>query len=170
MKTLLILCQTIESKSIREKTIEFLTTKVPPYFTTVPASSSGKYHPKYCLGDGGLLRYTVAATKILNHMLNLDFAKTTFTALQRDKMRSAIILHDTFKQGRSTEGHTVKNHEVIAADEFNAFLGQSSSDIGTLMIAHMGEWGAEKPKNLAEYLVHLADYLASRKEIEVGQC
>jgi hypothetical protein len=100
-------------------------------------------------------------------MLNLDYAKSEFSPLQRDKMRAAVILHDTFKQGLSSEGHTVKNHEVIASEEFNAFLGVEYSDIGQLMKCHMGEWGAERPKTSAEYLVHLADYLASRKDIEV---
>jgi hypothetical protein len=169
MKALLTLLPTIESLAIRSKVEEFLTTKVQAYFTVVPASSSGRYHPKYCLGDGGLLRHTIAATKILNHMLALEFAQKIFTALQRDKMRAAIILHDTFKQGDGVSGKTVKNHELIAADEFNKFLGVPQSHIGQLMKTHMGQWGAQHPKNAAEYFVHLADYLASRKDIEVIQ-
>ena len=31
---------------------------LPDYFFEVPASSTGKYHPSYSLGEGGLLRHT----------------------------------------------------------------------------------------------------------------
>lgn len=36
-------------------------TCVPMDFFTQPASSSGKYHPSYALGVGGLVRHTKAA-------------------------------------------------------------------------------------------------------------
>lgn len=41
-----------------EKIAKFATycvNNLPDYFFTVPASSSGKYHPSYALGDGGLV-------------------------------------------------------------------------------------------------------------------
>ena len=31
---------------------------LPDYFFNVPASSTGKYHPEFSLGDGGLVRHT----------------------------------------------------------------------------------------------------------------
>jgi len=167
MQRLLALCETIENPAIKEKVIEFLGTKIPPYFKTIPASSSGKYHPNYCLGEGGCLRHTIAAVKLLNHMLSLAMMQKSCTPLQRDKMRAAMIMHDTFKQGDGIEGHTVQGHEIIAADAFNAFMGSPSTDIGTLISTHMGQWGERKPANLQEFFVHLADYLASRKDIEV---
>ena len=46
-----------------EKIAKFATycvNNLPAYFFTVPASSSGKYHPSYALGDGGLVRHTKA--------------------------------------------------------------------------------------------------------------
>ena len=43
----------IEDKYIRETT-EKIITELPDYFFRTAASSTGKYHPKYALGDGGL--------------------------------------------------------------------------------------------------------------------
>ena len=34
---------------------------LPDYFFKVAASSTGKYHPAFSLGDGGLLRHTKVA-------------------------------------------------------------------------------------------------------------
>ena len=36
--------------------IVFLINKLPDYFFEIPASSTGKYHPEFTLGDGGLVR------------------------------------------------------------------------------------------------------------------
>ena len=43
--------------------------KLPDYFFLVPASSTGKYHPDYALGEGGLLRHTKAAVRIAHELL-----------------------------------------------------------------------------------------------------
>ena len=164
---LVSLTDNIKNPKIREFTVEFLKA-APEYFKHVPASSGGRYHPSYCLGEGGLVRHTIAATKILEYILSLDYMKQTFTVLQRDKMISAIMTHDSYKQGLGDTGHTVKEHEVIAKDKINEFLGVEYSHIGQLVLTHMGEWSNNPPKNLAEFLVHLSDYIASRKDIEVN--
>lgn len=52
----------IKNENIRNFVKEFLNT-VPDYFFTVAASSTGKYHPNYALGEGGLVRHTKAATR-----------------------------------------------------------------------------------------------------------
>lgn len=163
--TLVSLTSSIVNPQIREFTKSFLLDS-PGYFRTVPASSSGKYHPKYCLGEGGLVKHTIAATKILKYIIGLKYFNGTLTANDKDRMLSAVILHDTRKQGNS-EGHTVKEHEVIAKNAIDETLGIPQSRIGRLVETHMGEWGTEEPKTIQEFLVHLADYLASRKEIEV---
>ena len=43
---------------------------LPEYFFEVPASSTGKYHPEYALGDGGLLRHSKAAMRIGYELLS----------------------------------------------------------------------------------------------------
>ena len=39
---------------------------LPDYFFEIPASSTGKYHPSYALGTGGLVRHTKAAVLFCN--------------------------------------------------------------------------------------------------------
>ena len=36
---------------------------LPDYFFEVPASSTGKYHPSFALGSGGLVRHTKVAVR-----------------------------------------------------------------------------------------------------------
>ena len=43
---------------------------LPNYFFEVPASSTGKYHPEFALGDGGLIRHTKVAVRIAYELLN----------------------------------------------------------------------------------------------------
>ena len=46
------------------KACEVMIEKLPDYFFEIPASSTGKYHPEYATGKGGLLRHTKAAVRI----------------------------------------------------------------------------------------------------------
>ena len=55
---------TIESEDIR-KFAERCIETIPDYFWNVGASSTGKYHPQYALGDLGLARHTMCFGKIL---------------------------------------------------------------------------------------------------------
>lgn len=165
-ETLIELTKTsIRTKAVRDVVLTFME-NTPVYFRTAPASFTGKYHPAYTLGEGGLARHTIAALKILNHMLAVEWAKKAFSQLHMDKMRAAIIIHDTRKQGDTGEDREAyKIHELLAADAFEKAAGAKNTDIGRMVRCHMGEWGAQHPEKLDEYLVHLADYLASRKDV-----
>ena len=50
-----------ELNYIKDANIKLFASKVveilPSYFFTIAASSTGKYHPQYALGEGGLLRH-----------------------------------------------------------------------------------------------------------------
>ena len=157
----------IKTEVIREFVVEFIKTKVPSYFYTIAASSTGKYHPEYALGEGGCARHVIAATLILRDLLALDCWKGQFTQIQTDQMFAAVILHDCFKRGLQEEEHTTSDHEIIARDEINKFLQKEETVIGKLVSTHMGQWGKVKPTTTQEMLVHTADYLASRKHIEI---
>ena len=158
---LLRLTSVISSEKIREETRAALLS-APKYFRRVPASSSGKYHPKYALGRGGLVRHTIAVVKIADHMCNLEFRRVD--AATRDKILAACFLHDTRKQGMTDadSGHTVKDHAKLASETIE------DQDISRMVLSHMGQWGRNKPGNMPQFIVHLADYLGSRKTIEVS--
>ena len=42
---------------------------MPEYVWTIPASSSGKYHPESDLGTGGLIRHMMSVAKIADEIL-----------------------------------------------------------------------------------------------------
>ena len=46
------------------KDLKYLIELLPDYFFEIPASSTGKYHPSYALGEHGLIRHTKAAVRI----------------------------------------------------------------------------------------------------------
>lgn len=154
---------------------------VPPYFAKIPASSTGKYHPTYALGEGGLVRHTKAAVQIAEMLLQLE--QNSDLAKYHDEIISALIIHDTYKQGDGSTGHTVFEHPNIASDKFIEFMAEHKSPcrisqiqcIRLLVRSHMGQWNTskyssvrlEKPITKEQQFVHMCDYLASRKNIIV---
>lgn len=175
----------IKDKTLADNVRLFLDEVVPEYFFQIPASSSGKYHPWYSLGYGGLVRHTKAAVKIAADLLGLE----QNLAMDADAIIAALILHDTFKQGREESGHTIGNHPREAAMALTDWAIQSLpveqhsmfSKICSLIVSHMGEWNTyhrkdtdppticylPKPQTEEEKFVHMCDYLASRKYLIV---
>ena len=81
------------------------------YFFTVPASSSGKYHPDFARGNGGLVRHTKAVTYFANELLRAELENKTLTRFDADLVIVAAISHDIKKQGDGSTGHTMlKEH------------------------------------------------------------
>lgn len=154
--------------------------KTPDYFYTVPASSTGKYHPEYSLGKGGLIRHTKALVKIAHDLLDLEFFKEMFTPLETDMIIAAGILHDSFKHGDTMQRYCIANHPVVAADHILEWADEDEREfakiISDLVRSHMGQWCTDyktkkeimpKPQTDAEKVLHLFDYLASRKFLTV---
>lgn len=164
-------------KAFAEKAIGML----PDYFFEVAASSTGKYHPAYALGNGGLVRHTKAAVEIANEMYRMEMYDRVYSAEQKDLMLVALMLHDGWKHGPdATAGkYTVAEHPTVCADwikaapELTEMLTPEQIDFLCGCIAsHMGQWCTDyksgrqilpKPATPAQKYVHMADYLASRK-------
>jgi hypothetical protein len=159
---LLAMLPMIKNETKREMTRRKLL-NAPAYFKVIPASSTGKYHPKYALGDGGLVRHTRAALLLAEHICGLSFLR--FTQRDIDDIYSSLFLHDTKKQGQTQEGSgkTEKHHAKLAALDVH----EEDYGIAVLILKHMGQWGKNQPGNMKEFIVHLCDYLASRRNIEV---
>lgn len=171
----------IENNQIQKFT-KLAIDNLPDYFFTVAASSTGKYHPSYALGDGGLVRHTKAAARFANHMLQLDQNKEKFNEVERSCIIAAIILHDGWKHGNNGSSFTTHEHPQVCADWiltndlFKDVLPQKEKEIIASAIAsHMGQWNTtkrsslvlQKPVTTIQQFVHMCDYLASRKDIEV---
>lgn len=155
---------------------------LPDYFFDVAASSTGKYHPTYALGNGGLVRHTKAATRFANHLLQLEQNQNTFTERERDLIITSIILHDGWKHGNAGSTFTTHEHPQVCADWvetseiFNGVLtAEDRKVIASAISSHMGQWNEtkrskvvlNKPETEIQRFVHMCDYLASRKDIEV---
>lgn len=154
--------------------------EIPDYFFNVAASSTGKYHPSYALGDGGLVRHTKAAVRILVELARLEMFQCSDEEI--DLMIVVLILHDSFKHGLKYTKYSVADHPVVAAKYFKhckAVKGIITEEqervILESMLSHMGSWNTDyktkkeimpKPKSKLQRLVHMADYLASRKCLE----
>lgn len=161
--------------SEKREIIKTLIRQVPDYFFEIPASSTGKYHPKYALGEGGLVRHTKAAVRIANDLLRLEM----FNGLSKikDEIISALLLHDSFKNGETYQKWSVAEHPIIAGNfVMNALQGSELAyQLCDLISTHMGQFNTDyksgkevlpKPNSKAQAFVHLCDYLASRKFLE----
>ena len=170
----------VKNPVIKQMAVNVLA-NVPEYFYHVPASSTGKYHSAYALGEGGLYRHVQAAVRIAHYQLELE--SCDFTDNEKDMIIVALIFHDGWKQGLDSKGSTIHEHPVVAAEMFVEFCGGDLLDknveivynISSNIASHMGQWNTNKyskevlPKPITpmQKFVHACDYLASRKDIEV---
>ena len=169
----------IKNKDLQNALIDYFVNIVPNYFWVVPASSTGKYHPDYASGEEGLLRHTCAAVRIAADIVNLAQYTGILDEVDKDCIIAALMLHDTFKHGKEVEKHynnySVHEHPLISAEMVNEhLLHKYNKQIANNIKSHMGQWNINKyskyilpiPSTIDEQLVHLCDYLASRKYLE----
>ena len=103
----------IKEDDIREKAIKVIN-MLPDYFFEVPASSTGKYHPSFSQGEGGLVRHTKAAVNIANELLNHNSViGDAFTLKEKDLMILCLLVHDGLKSGLVKQEYTVFEHPII---------------------------------------------------------
>lgn len=182
----------MDKKNIFKKYIEFikndyikesayvLVELLPDYFFKIPASSTSKYHPDYASGDGGLVRHTQAAMKIANELL-YNNSTYSFTDVEKDLILVAILIHDGFKLGYEESKWTKFDHPLLAAE----FVSLNKDKIKLSLVeidmvkkaisSHMGQWNTSNYDNTAlptpsdgmSKFVHICDFLASRKFIEI---
>lgn len=175
---------TIVNEDIREFA-KVLVEGLPNYIWEVGASSTGKYHPAYSLGVGGLMRHQIAVVRFLNFFFELEQYKVQFTSREMDLMRVAGLVHDGRKSGEQADYERSKftkfDHPIQMANVVRSYEGKYLNHDELVFIAHcieshMGQWNTdrkssvvlEKPKDGYQFFVHLADYLASRKDLTMA--
>ena len=150
---------------------------LPDYWYEVPAASSGKYHPEYAQGEGGLLRHSKAAMRIGYELLDNPSIGDKYTDHEKDLMLIALLIHDGLKLGNPKEKYTRFDHPILMANyikENNKEFDLTEEDsifIADVIKTHMGPWiedyngneVLEPPKTKYQNFVHMCDYLASRK-------
>lgn len=102
----------IKNPEIR-KFVESCLEESPEYFFHVAASSTGKYHPAYALGEGGLVRHTQAATRIAYELFRTEMFR--YDSDEQDIILASLILHDTYKHGVIESKYTITEHPLVAA-------------------------------------------------------
>lgn len=158
---------------------------IPRYFFEVPASSSGKYHPACDLGKGGLVRHTIGVVRELIYITEIESTSYLFELTRReiDLMIIACMMHDSLKSGwqedYAVNTQTRFDHPLLAANfvrGMQPFLKTGETEfIAHCIETHMGQWNTSsyspvtlgKPADKYQWLVHLADYLASRREVNM---
>lgn len=155
-----------------------LVKKLPNYFWVVAASSSGKYHPKCDLGNGGLVRHSIMVATAAVDLVSAEIFVED-NEINRDMALIAGLFHDCLKQGTDCTGRTVFDHPILAAnylaEELKDYIEEPYlSTICDAVRTHMGKWTTadyapdiilDKPTTGFQKLVHTADYMAARKYI-----
>lgn len=171
--------ETIVNDDIREFA-KVLVEGFPPYIWEVGASSTAKYHPQYALGTLGLMRHQIAVVRFLNFFFELEQYNSKLTSREMDLMRVAGLTHDGRKSGEQSDYECSKytrfNHPILMANIIRSYDGKYLNHdeiefIAKCIESHMGQWNTDKkssmtlpkPENKYQRLIHLADYLASRK-------
>lgn len=174
---------TIVNDDIREFA-KVLVEGLPAYIWEVGASSTGKYHPAYSLGLGGLMRHQIAVVRFLNYFFDLEQYNVPFGSRKMDLMRVAGLVHDGRKSGEQVDYEKSKytrfDHPIRMANVVRSYDGQYLNHdelefIAHCIESHMGQWSTDKkssmvlpkPEDVYQHFVHLADYLASRKDLTV---
>ena len=170
----------IENREIRRLVITVLQS-VPQRFFVEGAATTGKYHCPVSQGVGGLVRHTKLLVKFALEMLNLE----QFDELRnlKDELIAAMLLHDSIKMGwDDTNKWTVVEHPNLAADftmkkalELKNLPASTVNRICAGIRSHSGQWNTDKdgreilpkPVTRFEQFVHLCDYLASRRWLDV---
>lgn len=145
------------------------------WFYHDPASTSGRYHPKFALGDGGLIRHTRAVVYWVKEIARSEMFNVN--ARQTELLVAGAIMHDIRKH-TATGGYIAKHaraaHDLVIetqAQNNNLLSADEAKYIAEAVSTHMGIWGVRdgerKPTSDSEKLLHLADLMASRKEISL---
>lgn len=150
---------------------------LPDYWFSEAASSTGKYHPSYALGEGGLLRHSKAAMRIGYELLQDPIIGDKYTNHEKDLMLVSLLVHDGLKLGLVKERYTRFDHPILMGqfildnkDKLN-LSAEDAMFMNDVIKTHMGPWITdyngvevlEKPKTKYQTFVHMCDYLASRK-------
>lgn len=170
---------TFVNDDIKEFTMVLLD-NIPEYIWHVGASSTGKYHPAYSLGEGGLMRHQIAVVRFINFFFDLEQYNSKLTSREMDLMRLSGLVHDGMKSGNQEDyeksKYTKFDHPIQMANLIRSYDGKYLNHDEIEMVAetiskHMGAWNTDKkssavlpkPNDKFSRMLHVADYLASRK-------
>lgn len=167
----------IVDEDLRMAVKSYMDEATPDYFWTDGASSSGKYHPQFSQGVGGLIRHTKAVVMFAEELLRMSsyaYMKDEY----KDFVIAACIIHDTNKYGiKDFDKSQYANHARNAAESFTRWCAEQYGFTPHFLLtnavaSHMGQWSTnreDRPFTSVDRCVHMADYMASRSFIDIPQ-
>ena len=154
-----------EISKISDSSIKEIVSKVFAHVNeahkTEPASATGKYHPLCSTGNGGLVRHTKFVVQVL-----VDFLRATPSLeYESDLLIAAAILHDMMKYPDGADSKTNFGHPTDMANLIRKTCpnDEKADTIARLVESHQGIWTTAR----YEYVLHYADYVASRPYLNV---
>ena len=164
--------------SDKREDIKLLINLLPDYFFSIPASSTGKFHPKFASTKNGLVKHVKVAVRIAYDLFE---TVNNFTDEDKDLIIMALIMHDGLKKGIEEEKYTRFDHPLLVSKlimEHAKELKMGIDDTRRMCMmieSHMGKWNTNKyskivlplPKDEYQRFVHRCDYLASRSYLSV---
>jgi len=144
--------------------------KIPDVFFNSPASSTGRYHPKYSNTQHGLMLHSIA-----NCHYVIELARggiPYFVNSNRDILIVAEVCHDVEKSNYKIHAEKAAENVGIWIDEFNKFKekevisADTKEKICKSILSHMGIFGVTKPSADEQWAVYLADLISSFKVYE----
>ena len=101
----------INDVRIRENA-KIIINNLPDYFFKIQAASTGKYHPDYAFGDGGLVRHTKAAVSFAHNLFGI-YKLDNHT---KDIIIISLLIHDGLKKGFVEEKYTRFDHPLLVGE------------------------------------------------------
>ena len=162
----------------KKEDIKYLINLLPDYFFSIPASSTGKYHPKFASTKNGLVKHTKVAVRIAYDLFE---TVNNFTEEDKDLIIMALIMHDGLKKGMVEEEYTRFDHPLLVSKLILEHASELKMGINnvrricSMIESHMGKWNTNKyskvelpiPRDEYQRYVHRCDYLASRSYLDV---
>lgn len=167
----------IKSKHLQKIVINALDVS-PECIQYIPASSTGKYHPEYSLGYGGLVRhikatvgfaYALIEAGVLEGMLKAEESRNAYDDYIEDAVYVSLILHDCMKAKDDDETHRTQfDHPLLAARLFkettNKYIKENKENICDEDLNRLGEI---IPLIMRCIMSHMGKYNRSKYEEDI---
>lgn len=170
----------IQDDNLRQFAAQLLV-NAPEYFFTIPASSSGKFHPYFAREVGGLVKHT----RCVVFYVECNAESFNFDSHTKDLAIIAALAHDIKKRGdNDAKNYTVWEHPELAYNFIlemqntypNLISVEDATIVANAILSHMGKWWHDEiftkgkkqfplPTTMFDYAIQSADYIASRVEL-----
>ena len=177
---------TIRHEALRNLIAKIFDKFAPKNILLTPSSSSGKYHPQDESGESGFYLHARRTAKIAD-----DLARAfELTPYDRDVLVGSALIHDLF-QYTDNPNKDVTREKIQTKTEHPVTLAEAIASpaerfrererlISKVIRYHMGQWGPNETakewrekvaqidrEDLLVILMHIADYVASRRYIDI---